>query len=225
MVCSLCRERKARRACPALGQEICPVCCGTKRLVEIACPADCGWLSTSRAHPPARLQRQQDDDQRRLHLLLEGLDEGPYLVLTACLQTVAAYRASAVPAPRDPDLEDAATSLTATLETAARGVIYDHRPTSLVAARLVDAMRDALAHLQERGMSGVERDAVVALKRISRVVSVTRDDPDVSASAFFEFLGRVLVPRATDAASGEALAQQALDGLAEGDGQSRIIRP
>ena len=44
MVCPLCGERKAKRACPALNRHICAVCCGTKRLVEINCPADCVYL-------------------------------------------------------------------------------------------------------------------------------------------------------------------------------------
>ena len=38
MLCSLCGQRRAKRACPALGQQIWPVCCATKRLVEIRCP-------------------------------------------------------------------------------------------------------------------------------------------------------------------------------------------
>lgn len=42
--CSFCSTRKGKRACPALGGEICPQCCGKHRLVEIQCPADCRWL-------------------------------------------------------------------------------------------------------------------------------------------------------------------------------------
>ena len=53
MTCPLCSTRKARRPCPALEPGICPVCCGTKRLVEIRCPDDCGYLSSARAHPAA----------------------------------------------------------------------------------------------------------------------------------------------------------------------------
>ena len=49
MLCPLCGKRNARRACPALGHLICAVCCGTKRLTEIACPSDCGYLATARS--------------------------------------------------------------------------------------------------------------------------------------------------------------------------------
>jgi hypothetical protein len=57
MVCPLCGLRRARRACPALGKQICAVCCGTKRLVEIQCPSDCVYLAVSREHPPAAVVR------------------------------------------------------------------------------------------------------------------------------------------------------------------------
>ena len=75
MVCPVCNSRKAKRACPALGKQICAVCCGTKRLVEIACPADCGYLSTARTHPPAVIQRQQEMDRSMMLPLLQGLSE------------------------------------------------------------------------------------------------------------------------------------------------------
>src|SRR4029079_6022625 len=52
VICPLCGVRRARRGCPALGKQICAVCCGTKRLVEIQCPSDCAYLATAREHPP-----------------------------------------------------------------------------------------------------------------------------------------------------------------------------
>src|SRR5262245_66624797 len=62
VLCPLCGARKARRGCPALNKQICAVCCGTKRLVEIACPSDCTWLASAREHPPAVAVRQQRHD-------------------------------------------------------------------------------------------------------------------------------------------------------------------
>jgi len=48
VVCPLCGTRRARRRCPALDKQICAVCCGTKRLVQISCPSDCTWLLSAR---------------------------------------------------------------------------------------------------------------------------------------------------------------------------------
>ena len=63
MRCPLCQSRPPRRACPALGREICPVCCGTKRQVEIRCPESCVYLSQRRAptrRRPSAGSRTQD---------------------------------------------------------------------------------------------------------------------------------------------------------------------
>ena len=42
--CPRCNSRKAKRSCPALGVDICPVCCAEGRLNTIACPQDCTYL-------------------------------------------------------------------------------------------------------------------------------------------------------------------------------------
>lgn len=42
--CAYCRQRKAKRNCPALGESICPSCCGRHREKEIHCPFDCRHL-------------------------------------------------------------------------------------------------------------------------------------------------------------------------------------
>ena len=44
MSCPICQKRKAARFCPAKGEKICAVCCGTGREVTIDCPSDCGYL-------------------------------------------------------------------------------------------------------------------------------------------------------------------------------------
>ncbi len=44
MSCPICEKRKAARFCPAKGEKICAVCCGTEREVTIDCPSDCAYL-------------------------------------------------------------------------------------------------------------------------------------------------------------------------------------
>src|SRR2546422_5223162 len=48
MICPICHKRKAKRFCPARGDSICSVCCGTEREVTIDCPSDCPHLIASR---------------------------------------------------------------------------------------------------------------------------------------------------------------------------------
>lgn len=42
--CSRCGDRKAKRPCPALGNDLCPLCCGILREKKIHCPAHCSFL-------------------------------------------------------------------------------------------------------------------------------------------------------------------------------------
>jgi len=48
MKCGLCDQRKAKRFCPARNGQICPQCCGEKRVLEIDCPESCGYLKSGR---------------------------------------------------------------------------------------------------------------------------------------------------------------------------------
>jgi len=42
--CVKCKKRKAKRYCPALGESICSLCCGTHRQKQIHCPPTCPYL-------------------------------------------------------------------------------------------------------------------------------------------------------------------------------------
>lgn len=47
--CASCQSRKGKRQCPALGNLICSVCCGTKREKEIKCTPDCPYLGKAKS--------------------------------------------------------------------------------------------------------------------------------------------------------------------------------
>jgi len=71
----------------------------------------------------------------------------------------------------DEDVADAMRSLASTYETAARGVIYDHRPTSLPAQRVVSALKPLLVEAGTSGGTAFERDAAVVMRRLERAVT------------------------------------------------------
>jgi len=50
LACPICQKRKAQRFCPAQGENICSVCCGTEREVTIDCPSNCSYLIASRTY-------------------------------------------------------------------------------------------------------------------------------------------------------------------------------
>lgn len=70
--CSRCRSRKAKRRCPALRSDLCPLCCGVLRDKEIHCPTDCIFrtrhipyqnkrVTGKKMKPPAKAASPQDD--------------------------------------------------------------------------------------------------------------------------------------------------------------------
>ena len=151
MLCPLCRQRKARRECPAMGHTICSVCCGTKRLVEIRCPDDCGYLSSAREHPAAVVRRQQEQDVARLLPTIRHLTERQSQLFFLFQSVIARHKPDALMRTVDSDVVDAAGALAATFETAARGVIYEHRPGSLSAERLTSGLKPVLAEAGQTG--------------------------------------------------------------------------
>ena len=134
--CPLCRRRRARRACPALRYQICAVCCGTKRLREIRCPSDCTYLVSARTHPPAVVRRQQERDARFLLPIIDGLGRRQYQLFFVVQTTIHRLAETDEMPVNDDVVRDTAQALAATYETASKGIIYEHRPSSLPAERL-----------------------------------------------------------------------------------------
>ena len=92
----------------------------------------------------------------------------------------------------DEDIAEAASALASTFETAARGVIYEHRPGWLTAERLSGALKPLLAEAGKGAGSAFDRDAAVVLRRVEESVrDGTALDPS-NRRAYLDFLGRVL---------------------------------
>lgn len=53
--CSRCRQKKAKRHCPALGSELCPLCCGRLREKELHCPPGCPYLAQHKPYQEKRI--------------------------------------------------------------------------------------------------------------------------------------------------------------------------
>jgi hypothetical protein len=172
MRCVSCGHRKGKRACPALGGLICTVCCGTKRLVEVRCPADCGYLSTSRIHPPSVVQRQQEIDRAMLLPLLQGLSERQARLFLMFAALVARHESDLLHKLVDGDISEACESLASTLETASRGIVYEHQPASLPAQRLMSELKALVADVSKTAGSSLERDAAIALRRIEHAAKM-----------------------------------------------------
>ena len=111
-------------------QQICAVCCGTKRLTQIQCPDDCGYLAVAREHPPAATARQQQLDVELLLQFVRDFSQRQSQLFAMTLTFLVRYQPPELQPLNDDDVLDAAAALAATFETASRGVIYEHRPAS-----------------------------------------------------------------------------------------------
>jgi hypothetical protein len=193
MTCPVCLQRKAKRSCPALGKQICAVCCGTKRLVEISCPPDCGYLSVARIHPPAIVQRQQEMDRAMLLPMLQGLSERQARLFLMLAAVTSRHQSDALHKLVDEDIAQAAGALASTLETAAKGIVYEHQPSSLVASRLMAELKGVVDEVVKNAGSALERDAAIALRRIehaAKMMVTVRPE----TNEFQQLLARILAP-------------------------------
>jgi hypothetical protein len=201
VTCRLCRLRRAKRPCPALGHDICPVCCGTKRIREIACPPTCVYLETAQKHPAAAVKRQQEHDLTVLMASLGRLSEAQ-LQLFFLMQTfIARFAPEGVSRVADADVADAAGALAAGLETASRGLVYEPpaaSPTGEVLRRDLKALLDRVGR---GGGSRFERDAADVLRGIER--GARHETPGIGAGPvdYLTLVARVLQERPPDAPS------------------------
>lgn len=193
MTCRLCGQRRARRACPALGHDICAVCCGTKRLGEIQCPANCGYLAAAREHPPATAVRQQRRDLSAAMHLVRDFSQRQSQIFFLTASFIVRYQPPELHPLVDEDVAEAAAALAATFETSARGVIYEHPATTAAGGRLAAALRPLLAESGQGGGTSFERDTAVVLRRIEEAARHGQG-PDTGPRALVELLGRVIRP-------------------------------
>ncbi len=193
MVCPLCGSRRARRGCPALGQQICAVCCGTKRLVQIQCPNDCSWLVSAREHPPATAVRQQQRDVGVLMQAMRDFNQRQSQLFLLVTSFIVRYEPPELQPLVDDDVSEGMAALASTFETASRGVIYEHRPASLPAERFIAGLKPLLAEAGRGGAgSPFERDAAVVLRGIAAAAREVRAHDPQNRRTFLELLGRVL---------------------------------
>lgn len=148
------------------------MCCGTKRLTEIRCPADCVYLTTARTHPAAVVQRQQERDMAFVLPRISDLSQAQYRVFLFAQAHVLDYALTAAPPLLDRDVAEAAAAMAATFETSQSGIIYQHQAAAVPAQRLAASLGAALMEVVGRGgaqAARIERDAAVALRRLERL--------------------------------------------------------
>jgi hypothetical protein len=168
MACPLCLKRPTKRACPALNQPICTVCCGTKRLVEINCPEDCRYLESAQRHPAAAVKRQIDADVTVLMATIGRLSEQQLQLFFILQSMVLSYEPEGVSRLSDVDVAAASGALAAALETSSKGLIYEESIPSPVADGLRRAIKAVVDEITRNGGTRAEREVAMVLRGMER---------------------------------------------------------
>ena len=125
--------------------------------------------------------------------LLQGLSERQARVFLMLASVTARYQGDVLQKLVDEDIAQAAGALAATLETSSRGIVYEHQPSSLTAARLMGELKALIDDVSKNAGSAIERDAAIALRRIEHAAKMMVTIRP-NANELQQFLNRVLPP-------------------------------
>ena len=190
MICPICNKRKAKRSCPARGDSICAVCCGTEREVTIDCPSDCPYLVASRLYDVGR----REIDWKSLPFsdveISHGFAQSHAPLIMALLTSIGRYARE----HRQVVDTDAVASLKALAEsyrTLSSGLYYEKLPDYLYQRELYQGLKAALeefqqAETQRQGLISTRnsdiRDALIYLTKLSAL----RDNGRPKGRAFLD---------------------------------------
>jgi len=145
--CPLCSERPGKRYCPAKTDQICAVCCGTKREVEIDCPSSCPHLIAGRSYEaekripdPELAQKVEKYSNDFVYRYAPILDEISRSVVEERLQS---------PWLVDNDVVEVYKSLSATMKTLSSGIYYETLPDGPVRISLFRRLKAKLDELMQ----------------------------------------------------------------------------
>jgi len=177
--CPICQKRKAKRFCPAKGEAICSVCCGTEREVTIDCPWDCPYLVSSRQYDQERAEidwTKVPFSETKVPSSFVASHESLLLALTYRICVYAREN----PQLADPGVRAALEALAETYRTLSSGIYYERPPDYVLERGLYDALKAILedykkAPAQQLGLAGARdseiRDALVFLAQLAAVRS------------------------------------------------------
>jgi len=207
-ICPICEKRRAERYCPAKGEKICAIDCGTEREVSIDCPIDCSYLITARrweqSHPKPLAESEVPFPDVALPPELIHTRQG---VVAGLGYTVLIY-AIDQRSLTDAEVFAALHALAETQKTLLSGIYYEKPPDNPVSAGLYAAFAkyfgEEKKHLAEHSGIPPLRDSeifnlLVFFLRFGKLRSNGRP----KTRAFITFL-RSTIPQEVSAAKEES---------------------
>ncbi len=195
MTCPICRRRSAKRHCPARADQICAVCCATKRLVEIPCPVDCRYLEAAQRHPAAVVKKQIDADVTVLMSTVGRLSEQQLQLFFLLQSMVLSHKPESLARLTDADVALAAGALARSLETASKGVIFEEATGSVVAEGLRRALKPVIDEVTKSGGSRAEREVAGVLRGMERGAQHEGNIIPAGETSYLDLVARVFRQR------------------------------
>ena len=156
------------------------------------------------------MRRRQAEDASRLAPTIRHLTERQYELFFLFQSVITRHRPDGLARLVDADVADAAAALAATLETASRGVIYEHRAPSHTGQSLAAAMKALLEEIRKQGAKVYDGEAAIALRAIEQGARTLRA-PHESDAVYLELARRMLqvdvteTPQAAASSSGSLI--------------------
>ena len=166
LLCKICGIRRPKRHCPAVGGEICTICCGTEREVSLSCPLGCEFLQEAHRHEKP-LSVSADELSNPDILVSEELvaQHEELLLFTIYALVQAAVRTTGA---IDTDVMEALAALIQTHRTLESGLVYQTVPENTVAVAVQRSFAASLADYQKLRS---ERETLLALRN-SEVLAI-----------------------------------------------------
>ena len=125
---------------------------------------------------------------------IRHLTERQYQLFFLFHSVIARFKPAGFSRLVDGDVADAAAAVAATLETAARGVIYEHVPSGVPARALAAELRTTLAQIREQGSTVYDHESAVGLLAIEKGARAaqTAPEPGSGDTGYLDLLSRLL---------------------------------
>ena len=201
LTCPICNTRKVKRFCPARGDSICAVCCGTEREVTIDCPADCPYLVASRKYDAGRHQVDRSSIPFADVQISDEFAQSHAPLLMTLLSSISRYSRDHRQVV-DTDVIAALQALAEAYRTLSSGLYYEKPPDYLYQRELYQALKATLEEFQQvetqrRGLATIRnsdiRDALIFLTQLGAI----RANGRPKGRAFLDLISTQLAPEAS----------------------------
>jgi hypothetical protein len=150
MACPICEKRPAKRFCPAKGEKICAVCCGTGREVSIDCVPDCSYLIAAHRYEAEhrRPLSAENFPYKEVQFPVEFIYEH-WPVVTGIAVTILRFQIEHRET-NDAAARMAVEALAETYRTLRTGILYERPPDAPVARALYGQVNGFLQEFRKQ---------------------------------------------------------------------------